>query len=49
MPAIATRDPEIDVDKGSLDCDIDEMSAKPALEECSESHDDEQMNEVLQP
>ena len=49
MPTITTRDPEVDVDKGSFDCDIDETSTKPAPEECSESHNDEQMNAVPQP
>ena len=46
MSAITTRDFEIDVNEGSSDSDIDQSPAKPAAKECSENHDDEQMNEV---
>ena len=48
MSAITNRDCEIDVDKSSSDSDIDETHDKPAAKECSESHDDEQMNEIPQ-
>ena len=48
MPAITIRNSEIDVNKGSSDSDIDETPAKPAAKECSENHNNKQMNEVSQ-
>ena len=48
MPAITTTDSEIDMDKSSSDSDVDETLTKPAAEECSESYDNEQINEVPQ-
>ena len=38
--AATTRDFEVDVDKGSSNSDIDETSAKPDAQECSENQDD---------
>ena len=52
MSAIAIRDSEIDVDKGSSDRDIEKTPAKPAAEECYHNHEDDYdnryMNEVPQ-
>ena len=52
MSAIATRDSEIDVDKGSSHRDIEKTPAKPEAEECYDNHEDDYdnryMNEVPQ-
>ena len=48
LPVITIRNSEIDVNKGSSDSDIDETLTKPAVKECFENYDDEQMNKVPQ-